>query len=124
MTIINIADMIDPSNGKSYRENNLATMHDIEIGSLVELGDPEYSNENDGIRLFVVSHSRDCDGTPLYDLSYDPEAENEWQEFLKEKEAGVFEHDKIGQYLKLTCEWRLHGKISRHHGRSSLTVIR
>ena len=37
----------------------------IPIGTLVEL--------DNGVRLFVVYHGRDCDQTPLYYLSYDPE---------------------------------------------------
>jgi len=52
-------DLIE-ANGKSVKENNLEIKHNIPIGSLVE-----YS---DGTRLFVVYHSRDCDGTCLYNL--------------------------------------------------------
>jgi len=44
---------------------NAAKVHAIPIGALVEM-------EN-GARLFVVHHSRDCDQTPLYSLSADPE---------------------------------------------------
>ena len=60
--MINIADCKDPndSHGRTYRELNLAIKHKFPIGSLVEL-------EN-GARLFVVAHTRDCDGTPLYGI--------------------------------------------------------
>ena len=55
--IINIADL-DSGNGKTYREVNNATEHGIKVGQLVEL--------DCGARLYVLEHSRDCDGTPLY----------------------------------------------------------
>ena len=65
MDIINIADIKDPNDpqGRSYREVNNAKEHNIPIGVLVEL--------EDGVRLWVVQHGRDCDGTPLYELSAD-----------------------------------------------------
>ena len=46
------------------REENLAKKHNIPLGSLVEL--------EDGARLWVVNRSRDCDGTPHYDLAVNP----------------------------------------------------
>lgn len=60
--VINVADLRDPndSDGRTYREVNLSLEHSIPIGSLVEL--------EDGVRLWVVYHSRDCDGEPLYEL--------------------------------------------------------
>lgn len=61
--LINIADLKNPETGKTYREENNEKVHNIPIGSLVEV-------EN-GLRLFVVAHERDCDGTPLYALSFD-----------------------------------------------------
>lgn len=59
---INVADL--PANdgtGRTYREVNNATHHAIPVGALVEL--------DGGGRAFVVRHTRDCDGTPLYSLS-------------------------------------------------------
>lgn len=72
--IINIADLKDSDDpqGRTYREINNAIQHKYPIGSLVELGDPEYPSVMDGVRLFVVCHTRDCDGTPLYELRADP----------------------------------------------------
>lgn len=63
--MINIADLKDQSDkqGRTYREINNAMSHNIEIGALVET--------ESGARLFVVNHTRDCDGTPLYNLSHD-----------------------------------------------------
>ena len=60
---INVADL-DSGNGKTYREINLATIHKYEVGSLVQI-------LSTGVRLFIVMHTRDCDGTPLYSLSHD-----------------------------------------------------
>jgi hypothetical protein len=76
MNIFNIADAIcdsDPQ-GRTYRQINNATPHNIPIGSLVEIAhDSAYPSSMDGARLFVVMHNRDCDGTPLYELCADPE---------------------------------------------------
>ncbi len=55
-------------NGKTVKENNLENKHVIPIGSLVEVLNPE---ESKGLRLFVMRHTRDADGTPLYALTGD-----------------------------------------------------
>lgn len=75
MKYINVADIVQ-DNGKTIRENNLARSHNIPIGTLVEV---KYDTwEGDGAclkvhaRLWVISHDRDCDGTPLYSLSNMP----------------------------------------------------
>ncbi len=74
---INVSGIIE-SNGKTVRENNTAKVHNIPIGSLVEVKWDEW--HGDGAcwkvhaRLWVVTHDRDCDGTPLYGISkYTPE---------------------------------------------------
>lgn len=58
-------DLKDPDDpqGRSYKQVNESKVHNIPIGTLVELGT--------GVRLFVVSHDRDCDGTPLYAMAPD-----------------------------------------------------
>ena len=63
--MINIADLIDPEDtqGRSYREVNLSTNHNLKIADLVEL--------DSGARLFIALLRRDCDGTPLYSLTPD-----------------------------------------------------
>lgn len=38
-----------------------AIKHEFDVGVLVEI--------DDGVRLFVAEHTRDCDGAPLYSLS-------------------------------------------------------
>jgi len=58
----NIADLIDCNDkqGRTYREINNVTNHEIELGKLVEI--------DTGVRLFVITKTRDCDGAPLYCL--------------------------------------------------------
>lgn len=71
--LVNIADLKNPETGKTYREENNAKEHKIPLGSLVEVDfDDTYNDRpHKGLRLFVVKHDRDCDGTPLYSLSFD-----------------------------------------------------
>ena len=59
---MNICDLTDPedSAGRTYREVNNATHHKLMVGDLVEL--------DNGARLFITKHTRDCDGTPLYSV--------------------------------------------------------
>lgn len=67
-----IHDLVNPETGKTYREENLEKHHNFPVGALVEFtisSDPFAEHDTDGARLFVVHHSRDCDGTPLYCLS-------------------------------------------------------
>ena len=61
------------NNGKTIKENNNAIKHTIPLGALVEIltWDSESEEKYGGLRLFVVELSRDCDGTPLYGVSYD-----------------------------------------------------
>ena len=62
--------------GKTLKEKNLERKHNIPLKALVEIHEEDYCGAEDeedcnGLRLFVVQHSRDCDGTPLYSLSFD-----------------------------------------------------
>lgn len=63
MHVFNVADLKDPDDveGRSYREVNNSKVRTIPIGTLVEL--------EDGVRLWVVHHGRDSDGSVLYELS-------------------------------------------------------
>ena len=58
-------------NGKTIRENNLELKHDIPLGTLVEINCDDIDEH--GLRLFVGAHGRDCDGLPLYSLTFDKE---------------------------------------------------
>ena len=70
MANIFIVHDIVEENGKTIRENNMDLEHKIPIGSLVELPDGE--------RLFVCRHSRDCDGTPLYEMTMKGDIGKDW----------------------------------------------
>lgn len=68
--MIFVGDIVE-ENGKTWKENNLAIEHKIPLGTLCEVN--WEGGEYNGIRLFVVRHERDCDGTPLYGLSFNKE---------------------------------------------------
>lgn len=73
ITFVNAATLKNPETGKTWREENLEKQHKIPLDSIVEV--LPFDEENDygdhtGLRLFVVGHDRDCDGTPLYSLSF------------------------------------------------------
>lgn len=63
----NVSDLIE-SNGKTVKENNLSKKHNVPFGTLVEI---DSDNDNEKLRVYVVGHTRDCDGEPLYQFSYD-----------------------------------------------------
>lgn len=69
MKVRMIHDIVNPDTGMTYKEENLAKVHQIPIGTLVEILPNEYGYEYGGVRLFIVHHHRDCDGTPLYAMS-------------------------------------------------------
>lgn len=63
-------------NGKTIRQNNEAIAHKFNVGDLVELkcncsadGHVDKHKYYCGMRLFVASQSRDCDGSVGYYLS-------------------------------------------------------
>ena len=123
--IVFVGDLVE-SNWKTWKENNLAIKHDIPIGTLVEITykseyeEPEESNY--GLRLFVVNHSRDCDGTPLYDMSFDKKAYKEFEETKAKIDSGVFENH-MEEALVRWVHQRAGGAILRHYGRDSLKVV-
>ncbi len=65
-------------NGKTIRENNLERKHQVPVGTKLRMvspdpEEPDYALFMPGIEgvvtCYVVMHTRDCDGTPLYALS-------------------------------------------------------
>lgn len=74
MEFVDLSNAKDPESGKTYREINQEKKHNIPLGSLVETSivGNEYTS---GMRLWVVLHDRDFDGTPLYGLSF----KRDWQ---------------------------------------------
>lgn len=73
MNLINIADIVE-NNGRTIRQNNLSLKHNIPIGTLVEVTFDTWFGDGAcwkvHARLFVVDHTRDCDGSPLYTISH------------------------------------------------------
>jgi hypothetical protein len=62
-----VSDLVE-ENGKTVRENNSSKQHTIPLGTLVEVN-CDYIDEH-GLRMFVGRYERDCDGTPLYGLTF------------------------------------------------------
>lgn len=54
----NIADLINPETGKTYRQDNNARKHKYAAGQPVKLDSGSWAN--------ITKLTRDCDGTPLY----------------------------------------------------------
>lgn len=75
--VMRFSDIVE-ENGKTIRENNLATQHTIPVGTLVEYHQRIHmANDTllEGVvQGYVWSHSRDCDGSPLYTVcNMDPD---------------------------------------------------
>lgn len=64
--IVNVADLVNPKSGKTYRQENAERVHKFNVGQLVEIDD----GDRVGIRLYVIEQTRDCDQTPMYCLHY------------------------------------------------------
>lgn len=70
-TIISLHNVPLPS-GKTIREENLAIAHSFPLVTLVEvIPIPGFSSADEGLRLFIHSQIRDCNGAPLYTLTHD-----------------------------------------------------
>lgn len=73
MEIVNFADIVE-KNGKTIKQNNLEKKHNIPIGALVEFDYKKWFSGGAEIigkaRMYIFSHPRDSDGTPLYNLSF------------------------------------------------------
>ena len=121
MSIVMVSDIVE-ENGKTVRQNNMKKTHSIPLGYLVEIDGSGGADEYHGVRLWVVKHSRDCDGTPLYDLSFEPNAQNELDELEAEKESS--KRDQMLWALWSANHWRTSGKIVRHFSEESLTPIK
>jgi hypothetical protein len=61
---------IKGDDGLSRRERNSKIGHNIPLGTLVEVK-KESGIQECGLRLYVQEQNRDCDGTPLYSLTFD-----------------------------------------------------
>lgn len=119
--MILVSDIVE-ENGKTVRQNNLEKEHTIPLGALVEIGNPDYPDEDcDGLRLFVVEHNRDCDGTPLYSMSFERDAANELARLEADR---ANERQYSNEYNLATFAINIYaGKIMRGFPDSSLKVI-
>lgn len=127
MTKFEVAYNIQDENGESQKDRNLKKNHNIELGALVEL--------ESGVRLFVVNHSRDCDGTPLYDLYMNLDIVDDVTEVLKNIQ-GINENIAVSkdsvemvelqQAKRMDVEYyqKCARKTDKHYGEQSLVVIR
>lgn len=126
VTLIMVSDIVE-ANGKTIRQNNLEREHDVPLGTLVEITcDPKWEdpeNPHNGLRLFVVNHSRDCDGTPLYDMSFELGSYKTWKQAKDKIDNRDFE-DHMDEGLTRWTERYYGGRILRHFGRDSLIVIK
>lgn len=122
MNLINVADIVNPASGLTYRQENMAKGWNIPLGSLVEIlkynfKTREYEDDPFGLRLYVVKQGRDCDGTPLYWLAY--ETAEEYEDSSKFFEGGVF-------VAKNKSHWNgelLIPKATGGYGEKSLKVL-
>lgn len=113
MAFIEFSEIVE-ENGKTIRENNMEKTHQIPLGTLVEVSES-------GIRLFVCSQGRDCDGTPLYGLSAD-------QDFrppgpFRESEYFVEWDDTQSRILAVAAYYSQRGKESFGYPEESLKVV-
>lgn len=98
--------------------------HKVEIGTLVEIITDcpigEYASNYKGVRLFVVGHHEDCDGSPLYKLSFDQNAAK-----YELKERKEFESNKKSPIsnLFLTSYYEARGAITDGWGEDSFIVV-
>lgn len=101
MDMINVADIKNPNTGKTYREENHEKTHNIPLGTLVEVdfNDEGYENPKKGLRMFVVEHNRDCDGTPLYSLSF----RKNWKPDMYGKELRMYARCELDSGYSEEC---------------------
>ncbi len=69
-----VPNIVNPITGKTIRQENMEIQHKYPLGSLVEI--------IDGVRLYVVEHTRDRDGELLYSLYWYPPNSEEYKDVL------------------------------------------
>lgn len=122
--IITVHDIVE-ENGKTIKENNLEKKHNIELGTLVEItSDDTLHDEEDqhnGLRLFVVQHTRDCDGTPLYSLSFNRIAGEQLDQ--AEKDLEKTKNDSMEYTLVHWTVTKLRGSILSGFSEEVLKIV-
>jgi hypothetical protein len=85
-----VGDFKNPD-GKTVREKNMERLHRFTIGTLVEISTGANCPEWNGVRLYVTNCTRDCDGSPLYELGPNWTVDND----LEPKSFGRFSDDSL-----------------------------
>lgn len=89
--------------------------------------DPEVDSDSlNGVRLFVCDHSRDCDGTPLYSLSFDKNASVELKELDEKIKNRVWEEHNdpyLEPLIKISYQ-NCRGKIINGYDEELLKVVK
>lgn len=128
--VVFVGDLV-MENGKTWKENNMEIKHNIPLGTLVEIhiesdGEPEVDPDSlNGVRLFVCDHSRDCDGTPLYSLSFDKNASVELKELDEKIKNRVWEEHNdpyLEPLIKINYQ-NCRGKIIHGYDESVLKIV-
>lgn len=117
--MMNVSDIVE-SNGKTVKQNKMEQSHTIPLGSLVEILGSE-SDDDTGLRLFVVHHGRDCDGTPLYGLSLKKDAKEEMDK--RQKQVATLPDGQDYQIAKMFY-YMAQGSILFNYSAASLKVIK
>lgn len=117
--MMNVSDIVE-SNGKSVKQNNLEQDHTIPLGSLVEILGSD-SDDDTGLRLFVVDHGRDCDGTPLYGLSLKKDAKEQMDK--RKNQVATLPDGQDYQIAKMFYHMA-QGSILFNYSTGSLKVIK
>ena len=92
-------------NGKTIRENNMEKDHNIPVGALVEVKmDSWYGDgacDKTHARLWVIEQGRDCDGTPLYWLSFTPK--HKWENIKVQFDEWTVDGDLAQKMFYKVC---------------------
>lgn len=95
--------------------------HSIPLRALVSIYNPKAAQHR--CRLYVVDRSWDVDGTPLYDLSFDPNAkfrhDELMDEYFRELEKGS---PCLANLVKVQLDWAT-GSIANGFPERCLTVV-
>jgi len=104
MAVIQMAhDLPSDVIGKTWKKKNLEITHKISLWSLVEINYEDAPNK--GVRLLVCKHTRDCDGTPLYSLTWD---RNYYEQFVNNQYMTVSTNGYSEEDLKVILCFNQH----------------
>lgn len=121
-----VGDIVE-ENGLTVKQNNQKLIHNIPLGTIVEISyDSSYEDEEEntnGLRLFVVQHLRDCDGTPLYGLSFNKKAGEILEQATRDEEQAKRNGDTFNIHLIRYLLWSYKGAIAGGYDEGSLKVV-